>query len=94
VGPPYARLIEAINGLGLAILAVDIPSGLDCDTGLPGGAAIRAACTVTFVALKTGFLSPQSRSYTGNVTVASIGVDPRCLASHRPPPSRGGAGQS
>ena len=80
VSPPYARLIEAVNGLGVAILAVDIPSGLDCDTGMPLGVAVRAAYTVSFVAIKKGLLSPQARPYTGDLTVASIGVDPRFAA--------------
>jgi NAD(P)H-hydrate epimerase len=70
-------LIEAINALNVAVLAVDIPSGLDCDTGLPLGTAIRAVCTVTFVAVKKGFdVSPEAARYTGDVYVASIGVQP------------------
>jgi NAD(P)H-hydrate epimerase len=73
----FQSLIEAINRLGRPILAVDIPSGLDCDTGVPLGAAIRAAWTVTFVALKKGFLaSPEASRYTGAVHLASIGVEP------------------
>jgi len=83
VAPPYARLIEAINGRRVPILAVDIPSGLDCDTGRPLGAAIRADTTVTFVAVKKGFLSPEARPYTGEVIVASIGVDPGFLSKSR-----------
>ncbi|MHC4433165.1 MAG: NAD(P)H-hydrate epimerase, partial [Planctomycetota bacterium] len=58
------------------ILAVDIPSGLDCDTGRPLGAAIEASWTVTFVAVKKGFTSAQVTRYTGEVFVASIGVAP------------------
>ncbi len=74
----YQALVDAINNLGRPILAVDIPSGLDCDTGEPLGTAIRAACTVTFVAVKKGFVaSPQARAYTGDLYVASIGVEPR-----------------
>jgi NAD(P)H-hydrate epimerase len=73
----YARLIAAVNQLGQEILAVDIPSGLDCDSGRPLGAAIRAAHTVTFVAMKKGFLSPEARPYLGEVTVASIGIAPQ-----------------
>ncbi len=70
-------LIEAINHLGRPILAVDIPSGLDADTGAPLGAAIRASWTVTFVAVKKGFLaSPEAGNYTGELHVASIGVEP------------------
>jgi NAD(P)H-hydrate epimerase len=73
----YRVLVEAINRLGRPVLAVDIPSGLDCDTGEPLGTAIRAACTVTFVAVKKGFVSsPEAARYTGAVYVASIGVEP------------------
>jgi len=75
--PEYCAVIDAINDLGLPILAVDIPSGLDCDTGQPLGAAIRAAHTVTFVAVKKGFLvSPDVRVFLGELHVASIGVEP------------------
>jgi NAD(P)H-hydrate epimerase len=72
----YAALVDAINGLGVPILAVDFPSGLDCDTGKPLGTAIRAACTVTFVAAKRGFAaSGGAGAYTGPIYVASIGVE-------------------
>jgi NAD(P)H-hydrate epimerase len=71
----YKRLIESINELGCPVLSVDIPSGLDCDTGLPFGAAIKANCTVTFVAVKKGFAFENVRAYTGNIFVASIGVE-------------------
>jgi hydroxyethylthiazole kinase-like uncharacterized protein yjeF len=74
----HIRLIESINGQGIPIVAVDIPSGLDCDTGKTLGAAIKARSTVTFVAVKKGFVeNPQSATYTGDVYVASIGVEPR-----------------
>jgi hydroxyethylthiazole kinase-like uncharacterized protein yjeF len=73
----YRKIVDAINGLKIPILAVDIPSGLDCDTGRPLGSAVRATWTVTFVAAKKGFAAnPQSRDYTGQVYVASIGVEP------------------
>jgi NAD(P)H-hydrate epimerase len=70
----YRRLIESINACNSPVLAVDIPSGLDCDTGEPLGAAIRAAWTVTFVAVKKGFLSAIATQYTGEIFVASIGI--------------------
>jgi NAD(P)H-hydrate epimerase len=74
---PYRSLIDAINGLKRPILAVDIPSGLDCDTGKPLGTAIRAAYTVTFVAVKKGFAaSADAAGYTGEIYIASIGVEP------------------
>ncbi len=72
----YKKVIEAINALDLHILAVDIPSGLDCDTGAPQGAAIQADYTVTFVAVKAGFENPDAAQYTGEVHVASIGIEP------------------
>ena len=71
----YCRLIENINACHRPILAVDIPSGLDCDSGQPLGAAIQAAWTVTFVAVKKGFTSADAARYTGEIFVASIGVD-------------------
>jgi hydroxyethylthiazole kinase-like uncharacterized protein yjeF len=75
--PEYARIVDAINELGVPILAVDIPSGLDCDTGKPLGSAVRATWTVTFVAVKKGYATnPRARDYTGPVRVASIGVEP------------------
>ena len=60
------------------VLAVDIPSGLDCDTGEALGAAVRARHTATFVACKKGFLNPASRAWTGEVHVIDIGA-PRAL---------------
>jgi hydroxyethylthiazole kinase-like uncharacterized protein yjeF len=72
----YVRLIESINAQGCSILAVDIPSGLDCDTGRPLGAAIEADYTVTFVAVKKGFTAVQAAKYTGEIFIASIGVVP------------------
>jgi NAD(P)H-hydrate epimerase len=54
---------------------VDIPSGLDCDSGIPLPVCIEAAATVTFVALKKGFVeNPQSRLATGRIFVADIGI--------------------
>jgi hydroxyethylthiazole kinase-like uncharacterized protein yjeF len=73
----YRRLIESINACNSPVLAVDIPSGLDCDAGEPLGGAIRAAWTVTFVAVKKGFVSANTDQYTGEIFVASIGIAAR-----------------
>lgn len=73
----YIRLIESINACDCPAMAVDIPSGLDCDTGEPLGAAIRAVWTVTFVAVKKGFISESAAQYTGEIYVASIGIATR-----------------
>jgi NAD(P)H-hydrate epimerase len=72
----YKKLIDVINALNLPVLAVDIPSGLDCDTGHPHGTAIKADYTVTFVAVKAGFENPSAAQYTGEVHVVSIGIEP------------------
>ena len=73
----YKSLIESINVSNCPILAVDIPSGLDCGIGEPLGTAIRATWTVTFVAVKKGFVSESAAQYTGEVFVASIGIATR-----------------
>jgi len=71
----YKKLIDSINTQKIPVLSVDIPSGLDCDTGLPLGIAIKAQYTVTFVAVKKGFTCSGANLYTGDIYVASIGVD-------------------
>ena len=70
----YAQVIDTLNSAASAVLAVDIPSGLDCDTGQPLDPTIRAVATVTFVARKTGFDAPGADTYTGLVHVADIGA--------------------
>jgi NAD(P)H-hydrate epimerase len=74
VRPPFDGVIAAINASGARVLAVDIPSGLDCDTGEPLGATVRARHTVTFVAMKKGFARPAAREWLGEVHVAGIGA--------------------
>ncbi len=78
VRPPFDQVIQAINQSGLNVFAVDIPSGLDCDTGEPQGPTIRAQHTATFVALKTGFAKPAAREWSGQVHVISIGAPRKC----------------
>jgi len=76
--PPLDRVIAAINGSQVRVLAVDLPSGLDCDSGLPLGACVRALHTVTFVASKKGFANPAAKEWIGQVHVVDIGA-PRVL---------------
>jgi len=71
---PFSNIIEAINASSARVLAVDVPSGLDCDTGTADGACVRAEQTVTFVGMKRGFLQPSAADFTGTMTVAHIGV--------------------
>jgi len=74
VRPPFDRVIGAINASGARVLAVDIPSGLDCDTGQPLGPTVQADHTVTFVAPKLGFAQPVAQPWLGRVHVVDIGA--------------------
>jgi NAD(P)H-hydrate epimerase len=61
----YQQAIAAINGSGLGVLAVDIPSGLSADTGHVLGEAVRAQLTVTFIGLKLGLFTGEAPAYVG-----------------------------
>jgi NAD(P)H-hydrate epimerase len=81
VREPYRTAIAAINRSGRRVFAVDLPSGLDCDTGAPLGPCVRARETGTFVAPKKGFEVPTAAEYTGRVHVVDIGVPRKLLTS-------------
>lgn len=70
----YYQMIQVINDQNAKILAVDIPSGLDCDTGRSLGIAVQAQQTVTIVASKKGFNNPEAQPYLGKITVIDIGI--------------------
>jgi len=69
-----AAWIEAVNAGGRRVIAVDVPSGLDADTGLAAGPAVRATLTVTLGLPKPGLLTGQGAALAGEVWVADIGV--------------------
>ena len=77
--PPMDTLIDRINVAVAPKLAVDLPSGLDCDTGEPARHTVRAAHTCTFVAPKPGFFVPGADRYTGQVHVVDIGIPPKLV---------------
>jgi NAD(P)H-hydrate epimerase len=81
IRPPLDAVIAAINAGPARVLAVDIPSGLDCDTGQPMGPTVRADHTATFVAEKLGFREPTAREWLGQVHVLDIGAPRRLLRS-------------
>ncbi len=68
------EIIEAINQSGRPVVAVDIPSGMDGDSGEILGAAVRASETVTMAVPKKGFLNPQAKAYLGKVRIADLGI--------------------
>lgn len=76
VSGSLVEVIKTCNELhrdGVAVLSVDVPSGLDCDTGEPSNATIEADTTVSFVAKKKGFTKRAAR-FTGQVVVGDIGA--------------------
>ncbi len=93
VRPPIRGVIERCNSLLAAartanppkpsqrpsVLSVDLPSGMDCDTGQAGGVAMIADVTVTFVAPKTGCIFPEANALLGRVAVGDIGVPPELV---------------
>jgi len=78
--PPFDTAIEWMNEQSAWKLAVDVPSGLDCDTGQPATHTVRADHTCTFAAMKIGFTQPGADAFTGQVHVCDIGTPPRLLS--------------
>jgi hydroxyethylthiazole kinase-like uncharacterized protein yjeF len=77
--PPAAAAARALAAAGVPIVAVDVPSGVDADTGEVAGEAITADVTVCFGVLKPGLLVEPGRARAGAVTVADIGLRPQDL---------------
>jgi NAD(P)H-hydrate epimerase len=82
VGVPreiFAQAIRSVNMIrcefGAKVVAIDIPSGLDADTGLPNDPTILADYTLTFYASKIGFTKPEAAQYLGTIFVHDIGID-------------------
>jgi ADP-dependent NAD(P)H-hydrate dehydratase / NAD(P)H-hydrate epimerase len=75
--PDAARLIDDLNGSGVPIVSVDLPSGVDADTGEIAGAAVRADVTVTMHGRKVGLEVAPGRFKAGDVVVADIGLEHR-----------------
>jgi NAD(P)H-hydrate epimerase len=79
VREPFPEIFAAVNGAGVPILAVDLPSGLDCDSGRALGACIKADRTITFVAPKIGFAEAEAKAFLGDVVVGDIGCPPELI---------------
>lgn len=70
----YRRWIETLNQSAVPVLSIDIPSGLDSDSGQPQGLAVRARDTVTMIAWKPGLLTGEAVDYVGHLTLADLDV--------------------
>lgn len=71
----HTALVDLANAQPCPILALDVPSGLDADTGRVLGRAVRATHTITFIALKPGLLTLDGPDHCGEITVADLGLD-------------------
>ncbi|MBN1075736.1 NAD(P)H-hydrate dehydratase [Clostridium botulinum] len=70
----FKTIINEINVKSNITVSVDVPSGLDCDEGVPKGVSIKADYTYTFEVMKKGFLEYGAIEYLGNIKVVSIGI--------------------
>lgn len=86
-GPAAASLIECLNASGVPVLALDVPSGLNADTGQSPGAAVRADLTVSFIANKRGLHTGRAADLVGALELAMLGV-PASVYAKVPPDAR------
>ena len=80
----HAEAIELINAAGVPVFAVDIPSGLQTDTGVPLGTAIQAEATATFGFVKLGQVLYPGVGFCGKLVVVDIGLAPEAVKAHAP----------
>ena len=71
---PFDSVVRQINESGVKVLAVDLPSGLDADTGVASDPTIKATITATMIAPKIGFQNPEAYPFLGKVEVIGIGL--------------------
>ncbi len=76
VGGVFARVIELINNARIPVVAVDIPSGLNADSGVLWGCCVKADLTATYGLLKSGLVQYPGADYVGHLEVVDIGIPP------------------
>jgi len=74
VAANYLAAIDAINAAGAPVLALDVPSGIDADSGAACGGAVRATLTLTFVGMKRGFVTGDALDHCGIIELATLGI--------------------
>jgi hydroxyethylthiazole kinase-like uncharacterized protein yjeF len=71
----HAALVGKLNALGAAVLSLDVPSGINADTGAVMGSAVRASHTLTFIAHKPGLLTLDGPDHCGELRLDTLGID-------------------
>ena len=82
LGPDWQALVDAVNGWGCPILALDIPSGLEAQTGEALGRPIRATWTIAFIAPAQALLTPQGRAVAGECVCDRLGLTESMIARY------------
>lgn len=77
----FADVVDKVNVSNKPVLALDIPSGIDSDTGNILGTAVRATETITFIGLKPGLVTADARDCCGRVVTAQLGIDPGTIVA-------------
>jgi hydroxyethylthiazole kinase-like uncharacterized protein yjeF len=80
VAGEHAQLVEYANRQRCPVLALDVPSGIQSDTGQVLGCAVRASHTLTFIGLKPGLLTLDGPDHCGEISVERLGLEPRAAA--------------
>ncbi len=76
---PISTWINHVNKSGIPILSLDLPSGLDATTGLPGLPCVKATTTLTLARPKTGLFSTSAKEFVGDLFLADIGIPPEAF---------------
>ncbi|VAX13184.1 NAD(P)H-hydrate epimerase / ADP-dependent (S)-NAD(P)H-hydrate dehydratase [hydrothermal vent metagenome] len=87
VSTDYRKAIEVINDRACPVLALDLPSGLNADTGMACGIAVQAACTISFIGLKQGLLTGEAVQYCGELHFSDLNV-PKIIYTQQTPAAR------
>ena len=88
VRTPFMMAINAINQCDTPVLAVDSPSGLDADTGMPCGLAVKADYTITFIGMKQGLLTGEAADYCGRIPFDDLKLPAAVYERLKPAASR------
>lgn len=87
VSAEYRQAIDVINASSCPVLALDLPSGLNADTGMVCGIAVQAACTISFIGLKQGLLTGEAVQYCGELHFSDLNV-PKAIYTQLTPAAR------